>query len=263
MANEIEAVGRAAVMTVGPRVMVHAGAHHATREEVALTTTPDRTKTWMPIPHETLLTGVQGALERAGLALVSESHALARSGDRYFGLLRVSDGNDAGDFGLTIGVRNSHDQSFPFGLVVGATVFVCDNLSFSGEVKLSRKHTAHIGRDLPQLINAAVARLGDLRRTQDERFATYKLHELTDAAAHDLLILALDARVLPVTKVPLALEEWRHPRHREFCEGKTAWRLFNSITEAVKGGDLQLLPRRTQALHGLLDAACGLTTLAA
>jgi hypothetical protein len=210
-----------------------------------------------------LLTGVQSALERAGLALVSESHALARGGDRYFGLLRVSDGNDAGDFGLTIGVRNSHDQSFPAGLVIGATVFVCDNLSFSGEVRLSRKHTAHIGRDLPQLIDAAIGRLGDLRRTQDQRFATYKLHELSDAAAHDLLVQVLDARVLPVTKLPSALNEWRHPRHPEFGEGKTAWRLFNAVTEASKGCDLQLLPRRTQALHGLLDAVCGLTTLAA
>ena len=244
------------------RLMVHCGAHHVTREELALTDTPERTKTWVPIPHETLLTGVQTALERVGLGMVSESHALGREGARYFGLLRLSDGRDAGDFGLTIGVRNSHDQSFPAGLVVGATVFVCDNLSFSGEVKLSRKHTAHIARDLPQLIDAAVGRLGDLRRTQDQRLATYKVRELTDMAAHDLLVQVLDARVLPVTKLPLALTEWRHPRHPEFRDGKTAWRLFNAITEASKGCDLQLLPRRTQALHGLLDAACGLTTFA-
>jgi len=47
------------------------------------------------------------------------------------------------------------------------------------------------------------------------------------------------------------------PRHAEFRAGKTAWRLFNAFTEAMKG-DLDALPRRTQALHGLLDAACGL-----
>ncbi|MBA4190581.1 MAG: DUF932 domain-containing protein [Planctomycetaceae bacterium] len=243
-------------------VMVHCGAKHVSREELAFANTPDGTRTWQPIPHDSLLTGVQFALERAGLAVTSESHALGRDGCRYFGLLRVSDGREGGDFGLTVGVRNSHDKSFPAGLVVGATVFVCDNLSFSGEVKLARKHTVHIARDLPQLIDAAVGRLGDLRRSQDERFAKYKVRELTDMAAHDLLVQVLDARVLPVTKIPLALEEWRHPRHPEFCEGKTYWRFFNAVTEASKGCDLQLLPRRTQALHGLLDAACGLTTLA-
>lgn len=39
--------------------------------------------------------------------------------------------------------------------------------------------------------------------------------------------------------------------------GKTAWRFFNAATEGLKG-NLPALPRRTQALHGLLDAECGL-----
>jgi hypothetical protein len=244
------------------RLTLHCGARHVNREELALTVTPPRTKTWVPIPHDTLLTGVQSALERAGLAVTSESHALGREGNRYFGLLRVSDGRDAGDFGLSLGVRNSHDRSIPAGLVLGASVFVCDNLSFSGEANIARKHTAFLHRDLPGLIDVAIGRLGGLRRSQEERFAGYKVKELSDAAAHDLLVQVLDARVLPVTKIPLALQEWRHPRHPEFRERKSAWRLFNAVTEAAKGCDLQMLPRRTQALHGLLDAACGLATLA-
>ena len=245
------------------RLMLHRGSHPATRDEVARVATPPRTQTWVPIPHSTLLDGVQSALERAGLTVAGEDHALGRDGDRLFSLLRLAGGTTPSDFAVTVGVRNSHDQSFPAGLVIGARVFVCDNLSFSGEVRLARKHTVHIARDLPQLIDAAVGRLGDLRRSQELRFASYKQHELTDAAAHDMLVQMLDARVLPVTKLPLALSEWRAPRHQEFREGgKTAWRLFNAVTEVAKGTDLQNLPRRTQALHGLMDAACGLTTLA-
>ena len=57
--------------------------------------------------------------------------------------------------------------------------------------------------------------------------------------------------------VPSFLREWREPRHPEFREGRTAWRLFNAFTEGLKG-NLDALPHRTQALHGLLDAACGL-----
>ncbi len=244
------------------RLMLHRGAYSANRDEVARVVTPDRTRSWVPVPHHTLLDGVQGALERAGLTVTQENHGLGRDGNRLFSLFRVTDGSDPGDFALTVGVRNSHDQSFPAGLVIGATVFVCDNLSFSGEVRLARKHTSHIARDLPQLIDVAVGRLGDLRRSQELRFAAYKQHDLSDAAAHDLLVQVLDARVLPVTKLPLALSEWRAPRHSEFREGKTAWRLFNAVTEAAKGGDIQTLPRRTQALHGLMDAACHLTSLA-
>lgn len=238
-------------------LMLHTGARSATREQVALVPTPARTQSWVPIPHGRLLDGVQGCLERAGLAVVSEAHGLTRDGSRYFGLMQVAYAEAAGDFGLVVGLRNSHDKSFPAGLVVGASVFVCDNLSFCGEVKLARKHTAHVERDLPQLIERSIGRMGDLRRKQDERFAAYRQHELSDGNAHDLIVRSLDARVVPVTRLPLVLREWREPRHPEFREGRTAWRLFNAFTEALKG-NLDALPCRTQALHGLIDAACGL-----
>ena len=236
---------------------LHCGSRSVPRDQVAAVSTPPRTSSWVPIPHARLLDGVQSSLERAGLSVVSEAHGLSRDGARYFGLLQVLNGQPDGDFGLIVGLRNSHDKSFPAGLAVGANVFNCDNLSFSGEVNLARKHTAHVERDLPQLIDRAVGQLGDLRRSQAERFAAYKGKELADSAAHDLLVQALDARVLPVTHLPDVLREWRQPRHAEFREGKTAWRLFNAFTEALKG-NLDTLPRRTQALHGLLDGACGL-----
>ena len=247
------------------RLITHCGAHQVTREEIARVATPDRTQTWVPIPHATLLDGVQHALEGAGLSVVHEAHALARDGNRFFGLLELRDPTATdGDFGLVVGVRNSHDRSFPAGLVVGSNVFVCDNLAFSGEVRLDRKHTVHIARDLPQLIASAVGRLGTLRHHQEERFATYRQHEIGDATAHDLVVRALDARVIPAARVPLVLKEWRTPRHAEFKEGgKTVWRLLNAFSESWKGGSLDLLPRRSQALHGLLDGACGLAALAA
>ncbi|HZU35412.1 MAG TPA: DUF932 domain-containing protein [Gemmataceae bacterium] len=238
-------------------LFLHCGACAASREQVKTTQTPARTATWVPIPHGQLLTGVQACLERAGLSIVSESHGLTRDGLRYFGLLQVANGDNPDDFGLVVGVRNSHDKSFPAALALGASVFVCDNLSFSGEVKLARKHTTYIERDLPQLVDRAVGLLGGLRRTQEQRFLAYKSHELTEGRANDLLIQALDARVVPVTRLPDVLQEWREPRHPEFRQGPTAWRLFNAFTEILKGR-LEELPRRTQALHGLMDTACGL-----
>ena len=65
---------------------------------------------------------------------------------------------------------------------------------------------------------------------------------------------------MPVARIPAALAEWRNPRHPNFArDGKTGWRLFNAVTEALKVGSYMDLPRRTQALHGLMDLACGLT----
>lgn len=240
-----------------PNLILHCGAARADRQQVFTSATPGRTDTWVPIGHGRLLERVQASLAGHGLHVVTEAHGLTRDGQRYFGLLHVANGDNPDDFGLVVGVRNSHDKTFPASLVLGASVFVCDNLSFSGEVKLARKHTAHIERDLPQLVDRAIGMLTDLRRTQGQRFAAYKQHELTDNQAHDLMIRALDAQVVPVTKLPDVLREWRQPRHPEFRVGFTAWRLFNSFTEILKG-QLDALPKRTQALHGLLDGECGL-----
>jgi hypothetical protein len=106
----------------------------------------------------------------------------------------------------------------------------------SGAVRLARKHTAFIEWDLPGLVAKAVGKLTEQRDRQERRFVAYKGEEFSDKEAHDLLIRALDARALPVTRIPAALEEWRTPRHPEFArDGKTGWRLFNAFTEAMTG----------------------------
>jgi hypothetical protein len=45
------------------------------------------------------------------------------------------------------------------------------------------------------------------------------------------------------------LQEWREPQHPELAEGgKTAWRLFNAVTETIKG-DLWRLPVSPEISH--------------
>ena len=151
---------------------------------------------------------VERTLDHHGLAITQQAHALNRDGDRYFGLMQLApapgsgdnaidddDGDEAsegsavfraenggddlpagnsgggggGDYAFVVGLRNSHDQSFPASLVIGSAVFVCDNLAFSGEVVLARRHTRFIVRDLPEMVDRAGGRLGELRVNQDRR----------------------------------------------------------------------------------------------
>jgi hypothetical protein len=245
-------------------LFLHCGSQLATREQIESSAvyTPKPTATWYPINHHQFLNGVESTLQRSGMTIVTQAHGLSHDCKRYFGLLQVANnengdgGATASDFGLVVGLRNSHDKSYPVGLVVGASIFICDNLSFCGEIRLSRKHTVNVARDLPALLDRAVGRLGDLRRSQQQRFDAYKNVHLTDGQAHDIVVRALDARVAPVTRLPAILKEWRSPRHAEFSD-RTAWSLFNSFTEILKG-QLGVLPARTAALHGILDATCGL-----
>jgi hypothetical protein len=237
-------------------LVLHCGAAAVDRERVDSVPTPEKTDTWCPIPHGLLLSEVMKVIEGNQMTVVSEAHALTRDGQRYFGLMQVVNGHNSADFGLVIGVRNSHDKSFPSALALGASVFVCDNLSFSGEVQLARKHTKHIERDLPALILKAVGLLDNLRVTQEQRFEKYKATPLSNRDAHDLMVRAIDCKVLPVTRLPELVQEWRAPRHSEFKE-QNVWRLMNGFTEVLKGS-LTALPARTTALQGLLDGASGM-----
>jgi len=239
------------------KLMLHCGGKDVGRYELAAAGTPAPTATWQPIPHATLLDEVEGALARNGLCVTAEQHALARDGDRYFGLMQVENGKGPGDHAWILGLRNSHDQSFPAGLVVGSRVFVCDNLAFSGEIVLARKHTRWIMRDLPRLVLDGVGQLGGRWHSQEERYSAYRDTLLSDAAAHDLVVRALDARAITATQLPDVVREWRCPEHPEFRE-RSAWSLFNAFTHAARGSSVWLLSRRTQALHGVFDAHCGL-----
>lgn len=237
---------------------LHSGGVKVAREQVLEVRTPAATDSWFPVPHHRIIEQVESSLTSAGLRIVDQQHGLWRDGQRYFGMMEVRNCENAPDYGLIVGLRNSHDKAFSASLALGSSVFVCDNLSFSGEVTLARKHTRFIERDLPRIVSAAVAKLTDQRGKQDARFAAYKAKELTDTQAHDLLIRAIDAKVLPVSNVPATLKEWRAPSHPEFAAGKTAWRLFNAFTETFKGVATPTVVQRSQALHGLLDTECAL-----
>jgi hypothetical protein len=240
-------------------LVLHCGARSVDRRAIELAATPAGSPTWVPVPHHRLLEQVESTLVTSGMTVVNQAHALWQDGLRYFGLLEVSNGQPHADYGLVIGLRNSHDKSFPAAIALGSAVFVCDNLAFSAEVTIARRHTRFIERDLPRVVHTAVGRLADMRGQQDERIDTYKESELSDPAAHDLIIRAVDARVLPVTQVPAVLDEWRTPSHQEFAaDGKTVWRFHNAMTHVWKGRNLAALPHRSQALHGLLDSVCGL-----
>jgi hypothetical protein len=240
-----------------PNLILHCGANLAQRGDVEKVKTPRATETWTPIPHIQLITQVERAIKANNLSVGTFAHSLSHEGQRYFGLLEIQNGDDHDDYCWVLGLRNSHDKTFPAGVVAGASCFVCDNLSFSGEVKLARKHTRFIVRDLPNLVQQGMGRMLEKWHDQTIRFSRYKQENITDAGAHDLIIRATDVGVCSHRLIRAVLHEWREPKHQAFQE-RNVWSLFNSFTEALKEGALSELPKRTEALHALLDSHVGL-----
>lgn len=240
-------------------LIVHCGGTKVGRDEVmALPAPRGMTPTHYPISHGDVLRLVDAGVRNLGFEIETQEHAISHDGGRYFGLLALRRaGEEARDYGLTMGLRNSHDQTFPAAYAVGSRVFVCDNLAFSAEVKLARKHTRFISRDLPGLVTKALGRLSEMRVKQDARIIAYKGLELADRDAHDLMVRAVMGGVMAANKLPRLHKEWTEPSHEAF-KPRTGWSLFNAATEVLKEYDIQDLAQRTTRLHGLMDQACGI-----
>ena len=238
-------------------LLMHCGGKQVSRDAIENAPTPEKTNSWTPIAHNRLLELAEFTITTQGFRITNQAHGLWGDGNRYFGLMELSNNREREEYSLVLGLRNSHDKTFPASLALGSQVLVCDNLSFFGEVVLTRRHTRFIERDLPGIILQAVGRLSEMRSHQNDRIEFYKRTQINDQMAHDIIVRAVDTRVIPVTQIPLVLQEWREPRHDEFTfDGRTMWRLFNAFTESFKSRSLEMLPRRSQALHGLMDSAC-------
>jgi hypothetical protein len=234
-------------------LIAHCGGRFVSHDQLHAVRTPDATATWQPIPHTDLLTMIDQRIREAGYTVIQEKHALwGNNGERYFGMLQIANGFNSDDYAQILGVRNSHDMRLSTGLVAGAGVFVCDNLSFNGEVKMVRKHTSRILDELGYLITRTIERVKERFRVQSAQFEAFKSHEINDRIAHDLMIRGFESGAFGARSLKPLIAEWRKPRHEEF-KGRNLWSFFNAATEVLKGTALAEFPARTERLQALLS----------
>ena len=215
-----------------------------------------RSISYQPISHNLLIDKTRKHLSDGGFSVVDESHNLARGGQRYFGLFEVTHPDrENTERGTIIGLRNAHDKCFPAGLCAGDAPFVCDNLIFTNEVKLARRHTKNILAELDHVIARTLGRLFDFWLGQDNRIEAYKHHELGNAQVNDLVIRACQAGAVPKSKILDVVNQWEKSDHPEFWD-RNMNSLYNGFSEVYKG-NLVALPHRSEALHSVLDTEVG------
>jgi hypothetical protein len=238
-------------------LILHCGGKRASWTELCNVTTPAATKTHHPLPHHRYVETVRDTLGTLGYAVSHETHALNKEGAHYFGLLALKQARTDAVYDFVIGLRNSHDKSVSARMALGSRVFVCDNLSFSGEVELSRKHTAGAETQLPHLLAAKLGQLGEVQLNYERRVDAYQQHQLTDQDAKLMLFDLMRLGVIPGMQLRDMWDQWQHPAHEDF-QARTAWSLFNSATEMFKQlRSAETLVARTRRLHAAFDGWTG------
>ncbi len=232
-------------------LMLHAGADPLDYVDLRHLETPDATRTHVPIPHHRLVDVVRLTLGFYGHTVEEEHHGVTPDGMRYFGVLSLR--STYGDYTDTVGLRNSHDKTFPIGISFGSRVFVCDNLAFIADHVVKRRHTAQAKRDLPGLVGDLIEPLANQREAQHRTITRYRSRTLTQGEADHVVLELYRAGVITVTRIPSVMDRWENPPHDWGV--KTAWRLFNCVTHALEGRIAEA-PALTHRLHQVLDATC-------
>lgn len=228
---------------------LHSGGDLVTLDQLRMVTTPDATATHHPIPHYDFVDMVKFALRYHEHEVVEEHHAIDKGGDRYFGVLSLK--SEYGDYCDQVGLRNSHDRSFPIGLSFGSRVFVCSNLAFCADTVVKRKHTLRARRELPAIIADIVQPLQEKRLAQANQFEAYRNRPL-ELDEFDHLVIELYRRgAINLQRIPDVMAAFERP---PFDWGDpTAWRAFNAVTYALRGKVAEA-PHLTQVLHQVIDA---------
>lgn len=212
-------------------LMNHRGGRDVLREQLAEVEAPPPTDTWYPVAHRAILDSVWTTLEGAGFQIRQSRLSLSHGDARFFGTLDlatpVSDG-----VSLAVGIRNSTDKSFPIGFCCGQRVFVCDNLAFTSEIVVSKKHT-RFGQDrYLEGLARAVASLDQYRESAACWIGQLQAYQLSEDAANSYLLQAYEKDIIGMRLLPLVIQEWRNPKFEEY-RPRTAYSLFNCFTDVL------------------------------
>ena len=186
---------------------------------------PETTDTFKPIAHSILVDAVEESLAFRHISIERSEFAVSKDGMKMFGLLEVNQVYEGVNF--AIGLRNANDKSMRLGMVAGYRVFVCDNMSLSGDFNpLLAKHTKNL--DLVESVSMGIDRIQrgwqPLREAIDYKRATH----IEPDHAKLLIYNAFAHRLLPISLFREVSQEFGTTPE------STLWSLENNFTEAFK-----------------------------
>ena len=220
----------------------HCGATVVSKEDLQTIDAPRPTETWFPVRHQDVLTCVEETLHKSGFQIRKSQLSVSNSNHRFFGVLDIEAPLVEG-VTLSVGVRNSNDKSFPIGFCVGNRTFVCDNLSFSSEVVITKRHTRFGSDRYQEGVAAAIERLNEYRELETQRILKLQATALPDASAESEVLRAWEKDIVGTRLLRPLLAEWRKPSFEEFND-RTAWSMLAAFTHIVKSRQRRY-PNRT------------------
>lgn len=232
-------------MTTSTSILL--GTTTATESEIFNIPSVPFTRTHKPVHHREVITAIKDSVHTVGLDIIKAEYVVAAEGKKLFAVYDLSAGSS--DLCWSIGIRNSMDKSLALGITGGTRVFVCENLSFTGDFVAFRRHTSGLDADTLAFLAFRAMRtvVTQLKQFQQwhEGLRNYPLHE---ADMKILLVEIMTNAVIPPSKFNRFNELYNA------VYDSTLWGFHEAVTDVLKGSNLMTLPKKNKLLNGVLDA---------
>lgn len=233
----------------------HCGTKRVDESVVRAVPAPEWTDTWHPVTHGQIIESLEISCHNNELDVVDRAYSLSADGARMFGVWTLDRGQR--DMAYALGMRNSTDKSMLYGLTSGTSVFVCDNLCFSGDFLKFRMHTK--GLDEDELLRLGDEAVGDAIINM-RRLASWQdgLHELwvpdndRKALVYDMATQGVFAPGQINNYLGCLDEEMEIRRGKPLDNGHSLYNMHGAATRLMRGWSLLRVADATKALNQIV-----------
>ena len=231
-------------------MMLHCGAEQVSLDDLRAVKVPEATRTYQPVSHYDMAFNLGNVtrelLTPKGYTFVKEQYGLGREGQKFFGLFQYRNGGT--EMGMAVAFRNSYDKSMSAGIAIGAQVFVCDNLAFSGDICVMKKHTANIIESLRNEMITAVFNSVCKYEQVHKHLDYFRTLPIDNNRGFEIIGRLAGEEVITATEVNESFRQWKKPEYPEFGE-RNVYSLYNSVTCALRSAPPQRILEAHKRLH--------------
>lgn len=207
-------------------LLAHRGAQIVTRDQLKEYVTPEATETFKPVGHSQLVETLTQVMHDRGLFITREQFAVQNH--RLFGVFDL-EWQKMEEYGAAVGFRHANDKSMPIVIAVGARVWLCDNLSYLGELITMRKHTRKL--DLAEELDRTMYRYMQGWRKLKDDIEIQQQAEIEERRAKTLIYDIFRQKILPLKLFHPVVEGYETATKDQ--KG-TGWMLHNACTAPIK-----------------------------
>lgn len=205
--------------------------------KILSTELPEKTETYTPISHASVINRVRSEITSAGFIITGEDYRCTNDGQIALGTLRLNYKTDP-DIELSANFTNSYNKQLAFRFNLGGLVKVCMNGMMLNNNKFGKFKRVHKGAAdvlAEGIISEYVNNAGEYWDSLVQHKDSMKELLLTSSVQHDVLgELFLKRDVINTMQLNTIKKELVKPSFDYKVDSDSAWALYNHITLALK-----------------------------